>query len=158
MKRWISVFVMVIALGSTAPVSAGAPDTHRQAAVDMLTVLNVERTMVGATTAMTDAMIQGNPALTPYRDVMLAWSAKYLTWENIGPKVVDLYVESFSETELREISAFYKTPTGSKALVLMPELMGKGAKIGADLMQQYGPELQEMLKARAAELERANTP
>jgi hypothetical protein len=36
-----------------------------------------------------------------------------------------IYARHFSVSELREIVAFYRTPTGAKTLSVMPKLMGE---------------------------------
>ncbi len=46
-----------------------------------------------------------------------------------------IYARHFSAPELREIVAFYHTPTGAKALHEMPKVMG-------DVMGQMGPRIQ----------------
>jgi hypothetical protein len=46
-----------------------------------------------------------------------------------------VYARHFSAMELREILAFYRTPTGAKALHVMPTVM-------SDVMSQMGPRAQ----------------
>jgi len=46
-----------------------------------------------------------------------------------------VYARNFSAQELHEIVAFYRTPTGAKALHVMPKVMG-------DVMAQMGPRVQ----------------
>jgi hypothetical protein len=46
-----------------------------------------------------------------------------------------VYARNFSTQELHEIVAFYRTPTGAKALHVMPKVMG-------DVMAQMGPRVQ----------------
>jgi len=46
-----------------------------------------------------------------------------------------VYARNFTAQELREIVAFYKTPTGAKALHTMPKVMG-------EVMAQMGPRVQ----------------
>ena len=45
-----------------------------------------------------------------------------------------VYARNFSAQELRDILAFYKTPTGAKALHTMPKVMG-------EVMAQMGPRM-----------------
>jgi len=46
-----------------------------------------------------------------------------------------VYARNFTAQELREILAFYRTPTGTKALHTMPKIMG-------EVMAQMGPRVQ----------------
>ena len=140
-------------LGNGAIADTGVSASHRQAAIDLIDLMGLEEQMMGGATAMVDAMSSQNPSLVPYRDVLLEWSESIMTWEIFGPKMTDIYTGAFSEGELRDLVAFYKTPTGKKAISLMPELMQKGAQLGANEAQKHIPRLQEMIEARKAELD-----
>jgi hypothetical protein len=157
MKRQTLMILLVLGL---APLAArGAePDSHRQAAEELLKTMDLERTMLAGSNAMLDAQIRGNPALAPYRDVLQAWVAKYITKDAVGPKMTELYMNAFTEAELRDLSAFYKTPTGRKAMTTMPNLIQQGAQLGMEIAQKHTPELQEMIRARKEELEKAKKP
>jgi hypothetical protein len=70
--------------------------------------------------------------------------------------MVRLYMDRFSEKELREITAFYRTPAGRKAIDTLPELMRLSATYGLRKAEEHAAELDEMV-AKARE-ERANQP
>lgn len=140
-------------LGNGAVADTEVSASHRQAAIDLIDLMGLEEQMMGGATAMVDVMSSQNPSLIPYRDVILEWSESIMTWEIFGPKMIDIYTEAFSEDELRDLVAFYKTPTGKKAITMMPELMQKGAQLGANEAQQHIPRLQQMIEARKAELD-----
>jgi tetratricopeptide (TPR) repeat protein len=48
--------------------------------------------------------------------------------ERLMPRMIDIYVEAYTEQELRELIAFYKTPAGKKTLEKMPLLMPQGTR------------------------------
>jgi hypothetical protein len=59
----------------------------------------------------------------PYEE-MVGWTA-------------DVYASRFSQSEIKDLTAFYKTPTGKKAARLIPELMGEvGKKMGGLMMER----------------------
>ena len=62
-----------------------------------------------------------------------------------------IYTDAFTEAKLREVNAFYKTPTGQKAITVLPGLMQKGMAIGQKTMQEHLPELQEAIQAKLKE-------
>jgi uncharacterized protein len=155
------ILTCILAVGICVPVAAAddPSETHKKAATELLELINLEESMMGGAAAMTDVMVQQNPTLRPYRDVLLKWTEKYMTWEAFGPKVIELYTESFTEPELRDLIAFYKTPTGQKALALMPELARRGAMLGAEVANEHQEDLQQMISERAAQLEKlSNKP
>ena len=155
MKRWIGFAVLAAAILSPGTVwCAEVTASHKQAAKDLLQVAGAGRAIEAGASAMIDAQVKANPAIEPYRDVMIEWIRKYITYEALEPRLIDLYTEAFTEAELQEILTFYKTPVGQKALNQLPALMQKGAMLGAELAQQHKDELRTMLQARQEELEK----
>jgi uncharacterized protein len=154
MKRLTLMTVFLLGLSPLAAWCA-EPDSHRQAAMELLKAMNMESVMITAANATLDAQAQSNPGLAPYRDVIQKWMEKYLTWDAVGPRMTDLYAEAFTEPEIRDMIAFYKTPTGQKALAKMPVLMQQGMQIGMEITQQHKAELEAMIHARGEELEKA---
>lgn len=155
MKYQVGILLIVVTFAATGVADDVPVDTHAEAATELLQIMDAERTMMSGAVAMSDAMIEQNPVLAPYRDVLLEWAGSFMTWEIFGSKLVDLYAESFTEAELMEIAAFYRTPTGRKSLDVMPELMRRGALLGADEARKHTDELEAMIRERAVELEGA---
>lgn len=144
------LFVLVGAAPQPQPVSS-----HEKAARELFRLAGGENLALGGAEAMM-GMILGNPEMAPYEQVFRDWYQKVLAESNLQDEMVKLYMETFSEKELREIAAFYRTPVGRKAVAVMPELMRKGAEIGMARAQEHADELEEML-GRARE-ERENQP
>jgi len=153
----IAAIALLLALGlaSGAPAQEAAiSDARRQAAVDLLALMDLERTMLGGAAATADAMIANQPALELYRGVLLEWAGRIMTWEAFQPRFVEIYAEAYTEKELRELADFYRTSTGRKSLEVGPELMRRGAMVGKQVAREHLDELQSMLEARTAELEK----
>jgi hypothetical protein len=62
-------------------------------------------------------------------------------------RLVPLYANTFTHQEIREILAFYQSPTGKKAVAALPQLMQEGQKIGQGLAREVAPELNRRIKA-----------
>lgn len=154
MARLIAAAVLSLTLvsGLPAPGAAQSP-AQKQAASELLEVMKMDNAIRDATMMSVEMQVEANPALAPFKDVMSEFVDKYLTWEAMKPDLIQLYADSFSETELRELIAFYKTPTGQKTIALLPELTRKGAEIGGRLMERHGEELQQMIQKRVQELQ-----
>jgi hypothetical protein len=101
--------------------------------------------MTQAFDTMVDAQVQANPAMAPCKGIMLDWGHKYMSWEAMEPQLTKLYTDAFTEPELREITAFYRTPTGMKAARTIPDLFQKGADIGMSLANEHQDELQKAI-------------
>ena len=80
---------------------------------------------------------------------MKKFFSKHLSWENLKDDFIKLYTDAFTEPELKDIYAFYQTPSGKKMVAKMPELTGKGMQLGASRVQANQAELQSMLQQAA---------
>ena len=138
----------------TTRADAPVVDIHVQAATELLLAMNVDKQMALGSQAMADLLIQQNPMLGPYKDVLLKWAASFMTWDTFGARLIALYEDSFTESELRDISAFYKTPTGQKALTVLPELGRRMMEIGGAEAKKHSQELEAMIRDRAAEIQK----
>ncbi len=129
--------------------------SHKQAVMDLLDTMKLKQSLTGGAEAMADAMVQGNPQLEPYREVLIKWATKTMTWDAMLPEIVEIYEQALTEPEIREIIAFFKTKTGEKWVTAMPELMRKGSAVGAKIGQAHQQELLTMINARTEELKKS---
>jgi hypothetical protein len=64
---------------------------------------------------------------------------------DILAETVPLYARTYSADELRQITAFYRTPVGAKMLATTPKLMGEGMQIGQQVfVRRVGPLMQKL--------------
>lgn len=147
MKRLSVVLaVLVIVMVGVSCLAAGQiTDSHRQAAEELLVAMGMERTLEDSINSTLSMQLQQMPQLAQYEDVMRAFLYKYMSWEYLKEHIVQLYAEEFTEAELREITAFYRTETGKKLIELTPVLMNKGMAIGQQAVEEHLPELQQMV-------------
>ncbi|MEA2562725.1 MAG: uncharacterized protein QOH06_4229 [Acidobacteriota bacterium] len=140
----LPLLVLVGAAPQPAPVSP-----HEQAAREVVQLVGGDNlAMGGAEAAM--AMILQDPDMSPHRELVRGWFQKVFSKAEIESDMVKLYMERFSEKELREIAAFAKTPAGRKAIAAMPELIREASEIGMKRAQEHGYQLDEMI-AKAKE-------
>jgi len=63
---------------------------------------------------------------------------------------VDLFMETYTETELREIMKFYRTPVGKKSIRSLPKIIQKGMERGAAIGKSLAdsPKFKELLNEK----------
>jgi uncharacterized protein len=154
MKRIVALCLLVFCL---APLAAWSEDakpisSHREAAQELLRIMDAEKNAADGAQAFFDVMIQQNAQMADFRDVLVKWVKTTLSWDKMGPRMTDLYMQTFTEAEIRELIVFYKTPVGQKTLQQMPKLMQEGMQIGADLAKEHQGELEQAIRARQKEL------
>jgi hypothetical protein len=120
--------------------------SHRAAAEDLLKVTNAEKMMQVTIDQMMSLQLKANPQLEPLKDTMKKFLNKHLSYAALKDDLIKLYMAEFTEAELKEITAFYRTPTGKKALEKMPILMQKGGELGAKRVQENSAELKQMIE------------
>jgi hypothetical protein len=127
--------------------------SHAQAVEELFQAMNMSNILDQSIDVMLKAQIEANPQLKQLEGVMREFMTKYLSWESVKPGMLQLYAEAFTEPELRELSAFYRTPLGQKTVTKMPELFQKGAALGQKAVQDHLPELQEAIAKKMKESE-----
>jgi hypothetical protein len=150
--------MLVLCLAS--PVLAEDPvvDSHRAAAEACVASLGGEEMFQGVMDATMGILLQQNPDLEPFMDVMTEFFEKIMPWSVVSEMYVDLYMEAFTETELMELTAFMSSPTGIKYVALVPGLMEDAGAISNGLLMEHAEELQEVIMKRAMELEAQAAP
>jgi hypothetical protein len=73
-----------------------------------------------------------DPAIAEAQQALAEWLSTGIPWKEIREEVTALYEREFSETELRDLHAFYQTPTGQKVLIenCFPALQRRMVEIG----------------------------
>ncbi|EKE69591.1 DUF2059 domain-containing protein [Gallaecimonas xiamenensis] len=148
-------FIKPILLASTLLLShqALADDAAKQEAERLLEIIHMDKVLSGSIEQMLDMQLAQSPALQPYKAVMMSFMQKYMSYESVKPDMVRLYSDAFSASELKELNAFYSTPTGQKTIEQLPQLMSKGAQLGYERVQAHSDELRQMIQAESERLQ-----
>jgi hypothetical protein len=80
------------------------------------------------------------------QDKVIRIVADALAWEKLKPAYVKLFAEAYSEVELDDILAFYKSPTGQSMVAKNPLLMTKASEIVQQRMAAAQPELEKLVR------------
>jgi hypothetical protein len=156
MRRFVICFIIMM-LSSyaalAAPVTTVTP-SHRQAAQELLQVTDMPRQFDSAIREMMAVQFQAMPEMELFKPAIEKWLATTITWKQVEPEMITLYTEEFSEKELKDLTSFYRTPTGRKAMERLPVIMRRGGEIGLRLAQAHEDELKRLITERAEELQR----
>ncbi|MDJ0910902.1 MAG: DUF2059 domain-containing protein [Woeseiaceae bacterium] len=149
-----------------APIIALAEaDSHREAAVELLqamrsdqTVDQVYETMMPMFASMADNMDLSEterPIFERHMQRTMEALQEEMTWEKWEPHMVDIYVNVYSEEELRAITEFYLSPAGQALLDGMPLAMEETMRVTQQMMQDFMPRMQQLQAELLADLERS---
>lgn len=159
-----SIAVMLVA----GVLTVNAQETQRRAmAEELLNVMNMQDT-IEKSFAMVKQMIPvqmekmkevtgttNMPAnAVSHVDKMMEMFTEELSWNKMKDDYITLYAETFTEQELKDTVAFYKSPAGQAFVKKQPELIKRSMEISQKLMMQIMPKIQAMTE----ELKKAAPP
>ena len=146
------VFVLITALGMSSMSLADA--ASEKEAEKLLNMVGTQEVMEQSVSQMLDIQLQQNPALAPYKGVMMEFLNENMSYESLKPELIKMYSEEFTSSELREINAFYSTDVGIKSIEKMPTLMMQGGQLGATRVQENIGDLQAMIQAESERIQK----
>ena len=146
MRTVLSACLITLVFVLTSSVSIADDKSHRQAIEELFTVLNLAKTMEMSIEQILEVQMQQNVQLAPYRDVMQKFLHKYFSLESLKEELIQLYAADFTEADLKQLIAFYRTPVGQKTIEKLPKLMAQGAQLGMARVQMHQEELRHMIE------------
>lgn len=143
-----TALAIAAASGVSTPRATESSRNHRGKVKELFGLMDMQK-LVDATLEDTiSTQIKANPALAQLKDVMLDFLAKHMSWKSLERGFVEDYMETFSQDEIEDMIAFYRTPTGAKAIAALPALMKRGARRGLESVEKHMPELQKAIEER----------
>lgn len=155
--KTLPILVFLLLIG---PAALADEASHRAAAEELLISANMEKLQLQVLGSMRETMekqLRATPLpedMAPYFekvmprfvDEMVDLTAEALAWDAVKDAYIDIYVAAFTEEEIRELMAFYKTPLGQKMLAKMPDLMRRSMQFSQDRMVAVQPQLMDLVK------------
>ena len=154
MRRLIVIMVLALScLPFAARAQAPGSPQAQAAAEDLLKILSgdmltqMSNAMMGQVWPQIEAELAGKAdqaAMAELRDEFGKALQRFLVESMKGAPA--LYAKYFSEQELRDMAAFYKTPSGAKALQMTPTVTAEFFGSLMPRMQQFQSEIEGIVK------------
>ncbi|MFL5386640.1 MAG: DUF2059 domain-containing protein [Longimicrobiaceae bacterium] len=148
MRTTTVLLAALLALGAR-PAAAQEP-LRQELALQLLEAMRVPEQIRASMALVAATQARMNPDLPGLEALLREFLARYVTWDALKTEYAGLYAGAFTEEELREMTAFYRTPTGQKLARATPQLSRLGAELGERVMRAHAAELEEMIARRAA--------
>ncbi len=149
----LTCFCVILVLINQATFAQEPDESARIEAEKMLEVMNMEELLGQSIEQFFQFQIQQDPTFMPYKNVMVKFLEKHMGYESLKDDLILIYSRAFTAQELKDINAFYSTPTGQKTLERAPELMQQGAQLGMQRVQENSAELEALIEAETKRLE-----
>ena len=151
---------LLVVIAACAPLTLRADDASKMAKVheffkvskmETLTTVNMNLTLnrmnsqitrqMGAT--LTPAQQQRVTALTEKLKKLITDS---MSWDKMEPQYAKLYADAYTEQQLDDLIAFYKSPTGQVVVEKTPILVQQANDLSQERLAALTPQIQQMVK------------
>ncbi len=154
--------LLLILTAGAAENSGNATDSHRQAAEELLVMSRAEQTMepmfkqirgmFEKQIVATDVPPEKQAIVQSYMSRVLDLTERELRWDLMREDVIGIYTEVFTESEIRELISFYKTPIGQKSLERIPLVLQRSIVLSQERVKKIMPQVQALNQQMAEEL------
>ena len=142
-------------------------NTKQQKIDELISVMNLD-SMVDSMYGQVEGMMKGMSDQMGVKPSEQAIFDKYygdmttvlkteMSWAKMQPMMVNVYDKHFSEQEVADMLAFYKTDTGQKILEKMPVVMQESMQMSQSLMKDAMPKIQTLAQQLSDELEQSRS-
>ena len=148
LKHFITGTALLLAALTPALVAAEDSHSHREQVETLFRLTQMEKKIRESVDSVVQLELQQNPQLQSERKVLEAFLQKYIGWEALKEDIAQMYLHTFSEQELKEMNAFYITPTGQKVITVLPQLVQQRNELAMQRLQQHIGELQKLVSEK----------
>ena len=152
-KMLMAAALALVALARPAhaqDTTAVLPPARVRAAEDLIAAMDIEHTYPRTLDTMIEQQKRANPMVGQYEQVMRDFFARYIGWQQVRSDFVRIYAETYTENELRQLAAFYRTPLGRRLMETMPALSARSAELTQRRIMDHMPELMQQMMSKGA--------
>lgn len=159
----LRVLCAAVALACASGQVLAATASHNAAAEKFLTLANADKLgtpvymqvqqMFAQRFALTKAPASKQPVLESYQAKANAALDNAIGWNKLKPKMVDLYTQTFTEQELKDLVKFYESPLGRKVLREMPKVTQQSAQLTQQTLEPAVPVVNKLLEDMTKQLD-----
>lgn len=159
----LRVLCAAVALACASGQVLAATASHNAAAEKFLTLAHADKLgtpvymqvqqMFAQRFAQTKAPAAKQSVLQSYQAKANAALDSAIGWNKLKPKMVDLYTQTFTEQELKDLVKFYESPLGKKVLTEMPKVTQQSAQLTQQSLEPAVPVVNKLLDDMTKELD-----
>ena len=158
--RFLNILIPAALLVHASPLLAD-PASHKAAAdtfVEQIglkasTATSFDSMVAPIAKSVTSGAKLSAPLMAKIETGIKAWINEDILTPDFFNQLSALYSAAFTEAELKELTAFYQTPVGQKALKTLPGLTAQGTEIAQKTASAKQPELMKRLQPLVPEIE-----
>ena len=140
------LITVLLAASLLLPGLTAADDKGHMEQVEILFKLtHMEQKIDESVESVAQLQLRQNPALAAKSDQLMAFLERHIGWNAVKADLYAMYMQTFTEDELKTINDFYITPTGQKVIVIVPQLVQERNRLAMQRLQENVGELQQIM-------------
>ena len=137
---------VLLAASLMLPGLSAADDNSHLAQVEILFKLTrMEQKINESVESVAQLQLRQNPELVAKRGQLMAFLERHIGWNAVRGDLSGMYMQAFTEEELKTINDFYITPTGQKVITIVPQLVQERNRLAMQRLQNNIGELQKIV-------------
>ena len=141
---------LLSALFATSLVLPGLSVADDQSHLEQVEILfkltRMEQKINDSVDSVAQLQLRQNPNLdAAKRQQLMAFLEKHIGWKAVRGDLYEMYMQTFTEEELKTINDFYITTTGQKVIVIVPQLVQERNRLAMQRLQQNIGELKAIM-------------
>ena len=118
---------------------------HRQQVEILFKLTKMQQKINESVESVAQLQLRQNPALESKRDLLMDFLNRHIGWDAMRNDITEMYMQTFTEDELKVINDFYITTTGQKVITIVPQLVQERNQLAMQRLQQNIGELQQIM-------------
>jgi len=139
--------VLFVGIGLATSVSADQA-SHQQAVQKLFKLTGMQQKIDESVDSVLALQLSQSPELINNKTVVREFLERHIGWNSMEDALTDMYLQEFSEQELKEMNAFYSSTTGRKVIERLPVLVQMRNQLASQRLQKNIGELQYELGTR----------
>ncbi|MFC1751095.1 DUF2059 domain-containing protein [Pseudomonadota bacterium] len=154
---------LIVALMLLLPTTGMSEEqTKRENIEALLSLTNAESTVDGMYAQM-GSMMQGmaqqlgikpseRELFNQYMEKLFSTMKAEMSWDKMKAPMIDIYTKHYSNKELQDMVAFYKSESGKSMIEKMPMVIQDSMQVSQSMMKDFVPKMQALSEEMRAEL------
>ena len=142
----VKLIKVVLATSLLLPALSSADDQgHREQVEILFKLTKMEQKVNESVASVAQLQLQQNPALESKHELLVGFLNRHIGWDAMRGDITEMYMQTFTEDELKTMNDFYITTTGQKVITIVPQLVQDRNKLAMMRLQQNIGELQQIM-------------
>ncbi|MGB7325629.1 MAG: DUF2059 domain-containing protein [Rubripirellula sp.] len=132
-----------------------SPGSPRSDVETLLDLLQSDEAAKKTIERMLEKNVAESPEMSPYGELIREFFEKHFAYDVLKDDIVELYDNSFTDEEIRQMIDFYSTPVGQKAVRVLPALAIASGELGVKPAEANIKDLHRAIEKRETQLRAA---